>query len=75
MIHRATITLDEEVYAFLQVKAGKNRSAYINDLVRREQQASLAELLLKANQEEAEDSSYQQELGVWDVAMADGLSL
>ena len=37
------------------------------------EQRQIAEALLKANKEEAEDMAYQEELSVWDEALADGL--
>lgn len=36
MTHRTTITLDDEVYLFLNDIAGDNRSAYINELLKQE---------------------------------------
>jgi predicted CopG family antitoxin len=74
MTYRATITLDDDSYAFLQAQAGRNRSGFINALLRKEQQATLAERLYKANQEEANDVAYQEELAVWDVTLSDGLN-
>lgn len=73
MTHRATITLDADVYAFLEQTAGKNRSAYINALLQKERDSLLAEAMLKANMEESEDADYQAELRLWDVASEDGL--
>ena len=73
MTHRATITLDEEAHTFLQAAAGKNRSAFINALIRKERDESLARDLSRANREEAEDEVYQSELRLWDVTHPDGL--
>ena len=74
MTHRTTITLDDESYAFLNNIAGENRSAYINELLKQERKNHLKQALLKANQEEAEDSDYQQELKEWEETLSDGLS-
>ena len=74
MTHRTTITLDDENYAFLNNIAGENRSAYINELLKQERRNHLKQALLKANQEEAEDSDYQQELKDWEKTLSDGLS-
>lgn len=37
------------------------------------QESSLAEAILKASQEEAEDLDYQNELADWDTTLSDGL--
>ncbi len=63
-----TITLDDEYNT-----AGGNRSAYINELLKQEHKNYLKQVLLKANQEEASDSDYQEELKEWDVTHTDGL--
>ncbi len=74
MTHRTTITLDDESFAFLNNIAGDNRSAYINELLKQERKNHLKQVLLKANQEEAQDSDYQKELKEWDITLSDGLS-
>ncbi len=74
MTHRATITLDNDSYAFLNSVAANNRSAYINQLLKQARKDSLKEALIKANEEEAEDAGYQEELKTWDTALSDGLT-
>ncbi|MAS36087.1 MAG: CopG family transcriptional regulator [Anaerolineaceae bacterium] len=74
MTERATFTLDDEAYAFLKVAAGRNRSAYINQLLMDEKKRLLAEKVLAANREEAEDSAYQDALAEWDDTLSDGLN-
>mgnify|MGYP003598324968 CR=1 FL=1 len=74
MTHRTTITLDDESFIFLNSIAGENRSAYINELLKQERMNHLKQALLKANQEEAADSEYQDELKEWDTALWDGLT-
>lgn len=74
MTERATFSLDEEAYNFLNKVSGTNKSAYINQLLKREKQRILEEELLKANQEEAEDADYQAELSEWDSTLSDGLN-
>lgn len=74
MTHRATITLDNDAYAFLEASAGNNRSAFINKLLKEEKRRVLATKILKANQEEASDLAYQEELMDWDVTLSDGFS-
>jgi antitoxin CcdA len=73
MTQRATFTLEAEAFAFLQAAAGNNRSAYINLLLKAEKQRQLEEALLQANQEEAENATYQEELSAWDEALFDGI--
>ena len=74
MAHRTTITLDDESFIFLNSIADENRSAYINELLKQERMNHLKQALLKANQEEAADSEYQDELKEWDTALSDGLT-
>ncbi len=74
MTYRATFTLDEDAYSFLKSVGGRNRSAFVNRLLKEEKRRYLAEAILKANQEEAEDEQYQQELAEWDTTLLDGLS-
>jgi antitoxin CcdA len=74
MTNRTTITLDDEAYAFLEASAGDNRSAYINKLLKEEKRRVLEKQILKANQEEASDLTYQEKLMDWDVTSSDGLS-
>lgn len=71
---RATFTLEPESHAFLQKVGGNNKSAYINELLKREKRKALEEALTKANIEEAEDPHYQAEIALWDVTLADGLA-
>ncbi len=73
MTCRATVTLDNEAYAFLKSAGGKNRSAFVNQLLKEEKRRVLAEVILKANQEEAADQQYQQELSEWDETLLDGI--
>lgn len=74
MSHRATITLDDETFAFLKQVAGNNRSAYINQLLKQERKNFLKAALIKANQEEAQDTSYQEALQEWESTLSDGLT-
>ncbi len=74
MTNRATFTLDDDVFDFLKAKAGRNRSAYINAPIRKERQLPLTEAIRKANEEEANDTAYQEELSHWDITLSDGLT-
>jgi hypothetical protein len=73
-MHRATFTLDTEAYGFLKSFAGTNKSAFINQLLKKEKRRRLQEAIRKANIEEAEDTSYQEELSAWETISDDGLS-
>ena len=73
MMHRTTITLDDESFLFLSRVAGNNRSAYINRLLHQERSNTLEAVLLKANQEEAQDT-YVAMLQDWDSTLSDGLA-
>ncbi|MGH1384307.1 type II toxin-antitoxin system MazE family antitoxin [Kordia sp.] len=73
MTHRATITLDQEAYSFLLAKAHNNRSAYINELLKKEKNRQLKKDILRANEEEASDIAYQEELDKWHNTLSDGL--
>lgn len=74
MTHRVTITLDEETFEFLNDVASNNRSAYVNQLLKQERRNFLQAALRKANQEEAEDTNYQEELQTWESTLSDGLA-
>jgi folate-dependent tRNA-U54 methylase TrmFO/GidA len=74
MTIRATFSLDKANTFFLQKIAGSNKSAYINNLLKKEQQHLLEENILKANKEESEDVEYQKTLTEWDVTLSDGLT-
>jgi antitoxin CcdA len=74
MTQRTTITLDNDAFAFLNSIAGSNRSAYINKLLKQAQEDALKVALIQANQEEAEDIDYQNELKDWETTLSDGLS-
>ena len=67
MATRVTFTLDEEAYAFLCAVGGRNKSAFINSLLKKERR-----MYLTANLEEA-DADYQQKLTEWDVTALDGI--
>ena len=73
MTHRATFTLDEDAFGFLKKMGGTNRSAFINDLIKREKRRTLEKSILQANKEEAADRISQEELHDWDETLEDGL--
>ena len=74
MTTRTTITLDDDAYTFLEAEAGKNKSAFINKVLKKERKRSLEKAILKANKEGAEDAEYQEEISNWDETLSDGLT-
>lgn len=73
MTRQTTITLDDEIFSFLNDIAGDNHSAYINALLKQNRDNFLKQTFIKANREESEDSDYQEELQVWESTLSDGL--
>ncbi len=73
MMHRTTVSLNDEAFNFLNAQASQGRSAYLNQLLLDEQKRSLHQMLLRANQEEASDLACRKELGEWDATLSDGL--
>jgi predicted CopG family antitoxin len=71
---RLTISIDEEVYEYLEHAAGDNRSAFINDLLRQHHLTDMKARMIQGLQEDAQDTAYQEEIAEWDVTLADGLS-
>jgi len=73
MTTRTSFTLDEDAYAFLRDFGGRNKSAFINALLKKERQRYLQKKILSANLEEAGDDAYKEELAAWDATLLDGL--
>jgi len=74
MAQRVTFFLDEDVIAFVKKAGGKDMSAYLNGILKKKKQKVLQKALLKANQEEADDVKYHNELSGWDETLSDGLN-
>ncbi len=73
MSNRATFSLEDEAFEFLKRVGGDNKSAFVNQLLLEKKRRTLKRAIVKANQEEAEDAAYQEELAAWDTTLADGL--
>lgn len=73
MAKRLTISIDEEVYEYLEHAAGDNRSAFINDLLRQHHQSELRAQMIRGLQEDDNDPEYQEEIADWEVTVNDGL--
>jgi len=72
MTYRTSITLEEQTYQFLMSSGIENKSSYINDLIKKDQQKSLENAIMNAN---AEESDYldHHEIHDWDETLSDGL--
>lgn len=62
MTNRATFTLEDDAFAYLKQVGGENKSAYVNHLLLEDMKRSVKKSILQANQKEAEDAAYQEEL-------------
>jgi len=69
---RATFILENGAFDFLKKAGGANKRAFVNQLLLDEKRSALKKALLRANQEEAEDAAYQEDLAEWDRTLADG---
>jgi len=63
----------------VQIKKHGRPVAYIISTMEYErlnklQNSNLEQAILKANQEEANDEDYQEELSIWDTTLADGIT-
>ncbi len=73
MSKKVSITLDDEILAFVDQLAS-NRSSFINDILWKEKQRISIKELADAYTEQANDPEFQKELAVWDVAVDDGFN-
>lgn len=78
MAKKVTITLDDEILAFVDRQAAAlrtkaNRSAFINAVLAEVLQKHLQAELKAAYQRDAQDKAYQEEIAVWDTVVGDGI--
>jgi Arc/MetJ-type ribon-helix-helix transcriptional regulator len=78
MAKKVTITLDDEVLAFVDQQAAMtsnkaNRSGFINAVLAELQRQQLQADLEAAYRRDAQDRAYQEEVSAWDSLAADGL--
>ncbi len=78
MAKKVTITLDDEILAFIDWQAattGKtaNRSGYINTVLSTHRRAVLEAEMIAALKQDAEDPDYQAEIAAWDSVVGDGI--
>ncbi|MBW4601161.1 MAG: ribbon-helix-helix domain-containing protein [Calothrix sp. FI2-JRJ7] len=78
MAKKVTITLDEDILAFIDKQAANNgdapnRSGYINDILSQHRRAVLKAEMIAALIEDASDPEYQEEIALWDCVGGDGI--
>lgn len=73
MSKKVSITLDDEILDFVDRRTS-NRSSFINDLLWQEKRRIFLKELGDAYIAQANDSEFQEEISVWDVAVGDGLN-
>ncbi|BAZ09475.1 hypothetical protein NIES4071_12830 [Calothrix sp. NIES-4071] len=78
MAKKVTITLDEDILAFVDKRAASNgetanRSGYINDVLSQHRRKVLEAEMIAALTEDANDPEYQEEIALWDCVVGDGI--
>lgn len=78
MAKKVTITLDEDILAFIDKRAANNeetsnRSRYINDVLSQHRRKVLEAEMIAALTEDANDPEYQEEIALWDCVAGDGI--
>lgn len=78
MVKKVTITLDDEVLAFVDKQASDsegqgNRSAFINTVLKELKKQRLQEDLRAAYIQDSQDEAYRKEAAVWDITVGDGI--
>lgn len=72
MTQKITISLEDNVYQYLQAKT-KNRSAYINDLIAKQKQEEEEGLLEQAYIDQENDPEFHSEKQLWECTLGDGI--
>jgi predicted CopG family antitoxin len=74
MTHKISITVDDDTYYYLEKKSAKNRSRFINELLREKQKQELEKELMMRLREDAGDSDVQVDSQSWELSTGmDGL--
>ncbi len=74
MAKKLSITVDDDVYDFIEAVGGDNRSKFITELVRERQQLELEKELAQQLLEDAADAETINESKLWETAtLLDGL--
>ncbi len=72
MSAKVSITLDEEVLAFVD-RSSQNRSQFINEILYKESKRRLLQELEDAYTELANNPEYNAEIELWDITVGDGI--
>ena len=72
MNKRITITLDQEVLAYIDRKTS-NRSSWINQMIKEKQQQELMKQLEEGYKKMTSNPEIREEISVWDTVVGDGL--
>ncbi|MBW4598120.1 MAG: CopG family transcriptional regulator [Calothrix sp. FI2-JRJ7] len=78
MVKKVTITLDDDVLAFVDKLALNsenqgNRSALINSVFKELKKQRLQEELKAAYIQDSQDEAYRKEAAAWDITVGDGI--
>ncbi|QLE57146.1 CopG family transcriptional regulator [Nostoc sp. TCL26-01] len=78
MAKKVTITLDDEILAFIDRQAAlagdtPNRSGYVNAVLAEHRRAILEAEMIAALKEDNENPEYQAEIADWDTIVGDGI--
>jgi Arc/MetJ-type ribon-helix-helix transcriptional regulator len=75
---KVTITLDDEIVAFIDKQAAStgdtpNRSGYVNSVLAKHRRAVLEAQMIAGLKADAEDPEYKAEVAAWDCVVGDGI--
>ncbi|MBE9008007.1 CopG family transcriptional regulator [Fortiea sp. LEGE XX443] len=78
MVKKVTITLDDEILAFIDRQAAlvgdtPNRSGYVNSVLAKHRRTVLEAEIIAALKEDAMSPEYQSEIAAWDTVAGDGI--
>lgn len=78
MVKKVTITLDDDVLAFVDKQAldsenQGNRGAFINSVLKELKKQRLQEELRAAYIQDSQDETYRKEVAAWDITVGDGI--
>jgi Arc/MetJ-type ribon-helix-helix transcriptional regulator len=75
---KVTITIDDDILAFIDRKAASvgdttNSSSYINSVLAKHRRTVLEAEMIAALKEDAKNPEYQAEIAAWDSVAGDGI--
>nr|WP_290224191.1 hypothetical protein [Trichocoleus desertorum] len=73
MSKKVSITLDDEVLAFVD-QIASNRSSFINNILWEEKRRIFMQELADAYEQQGNDAEFHQEISAWDITVGDGLN-